>query len=230
MSTIMPVTKSTQIRHQPIQADSIIFDVDGTIWDSRDTVVTAWNAVMERVYPEKGAFPKEFLTGLFGKTMEDIAAALFPELEGKARDEMAERCFQYENELLNEMPGTVYDGVKETMIRLAKEFPLFIVSNCQCGYIEACMKGAGIAELITDHLCYGETLAPKSETLRRLIEKHGLKQPVYVGDTQGDADACSEAGVPMIFVTYGLGTVQNPQHSIDSMRELPDVIERCSTR
>lgn len=220
---------STQTTNQIIRADSIIFDVDGTIWDSRDTVATAWNAVMERYYPEKGAFPKEFLTGLFGKTMEDIAAALFPELEGEARGEMAERCFQYENELLDEKPGMVYDGVKETMALLAREFPLFIVSNCQCGYIEACMKGAGITELITDHLCYGETLAPKSETLRRLIEKHGLKHPVYVGDTQGDADACREAGVPMIFVTYGLGNVENPQMSIDSMRELPKVIEQCST-
>lgn len=219
---------STQTNDQTIQADSIIFDVDGTIWDSRDTVVTAWNAVMEREYPEKGAFPKEFLTGLFGKTMEDIAAALFPELEGKARAEMAERCFQYENELLDEKPGTVYDGVKETMEQLAKEFPLFIVSNCQCGYIEACMKGAGITELITDHLCYGDTLAPKSETLRRLIEKHGLKHPVYVGDTQGDADACREAGVPMIFVTYGLGKVDKPKFSVHSMQELPKLVERCS--
>ena len=224
----MSTTMSTRIKHHPIQADSIIFDVDGTIWDSRDTVVKAWNAVMEREYPEKGAFPKEFLTGLFGKTMEDIAAALFPELEGKARDEMAERCFQYENELLEEMPGVVYEGVKETMEHLTKEFSLFIVSNCLCGYIEAFMKGAGITGLITDNLCYGDTLAPKSETLRRLIEKHGLKQPVYVGDTQGDADACKEAGVPMIFVTYGLGEVEDPQISIDSMRELPNIVERCT--
>lgn len=213
---------------QTIQADSIIFDVDGTIWDSRDTVAESWNAVMERYYPEKGAFPKEFLTGLFGKTMEDIAAALFPELEGEARDQMAERCFQYENELLDEKPGKVYDGVKETMTQLKKQLPLFIVSNCQCGYIEACMKGAGITDLITDYLCYGDTLMPKSGTLRRLVEKHGLKHPVYVGDTQGDADACREAGIPMIFVTYGLGKVEKPLLSIDSMRELPQKIERCS--
>lgn len=213
---------------QRIKADSIIFDVDGTIWDSRDTVEEAWNEVMERYYPEKGTFPKEFLTGLFGKTMEDIAAALFPELHGEERAQMAERCFQYENELLSEKPGKVYDGIKETMTLLAKQMPLFIVSNCQCGYIEACMEGAGIEELITDHLCYGDTLAPKSETIRRIIEKHGLKQPVYVGDTQGDADACREAGIPMIFVSYGLGSVEKPLLSIDSIRRLPQVIELCS--
>ncbi|MCM1537076.1 MAG: HAD family hydrolase [bacterium] len=213
---------------QTIKADSIIFDVDGTIWDSRDTVAEAWNAVMERYYPQKGVFPKEFLTGLFGKTMEDIAAALFPELHGEERAQMAERCFQYENELLEEKPGKVYDGVKETMALLSERFPLFIVSNCQCGYIEACMKGAGIASYITDHLCYGDTLAPKSETLRRIAAKHGLRQPVYVGDTQGDADACKEADIPMIFVTYGLGKVEKPRLSAASIRELPKIIEHCS--
>lgn len=215
---------------QTVKADSIIFDVDGTIWDSRDTVAESWNVVMERYYPEKGAFPKEFLTGLFGKTMENIAAALFPELHGEERAQMAERCFSYENELLHEKPGMVYDGVKETMALLAERFPLFIVSNCQCGYIEVCMKGAGITEFITDHLCYGDTLAPKSETMRRLIEKHGLKHPVYVGDTQGDADACLKAGVPMIFAAYGLGNVEKPLYSIDSIRQLPQLIEHCSNQ
>lgn len=215
---------------QAVKADSIIFDVDGTIWDSRDTVAESWNVVMERCYPEKGAFPKEFLTGLFGKTMEDIASALFPELHGEERAQMAERCFSYENELLHEKPGIVYDGVKETMALLAERFPLFIVSNCQCGYIEVCMKGAGITEFITDHLCYGDTLAPKSETMRRLIEKHGLKQPVYVGDTQGDADACLEAGVPMIFAAYGLGNVEKPLRSITTIRQLPQIVEQCSNK
>lgn len=208
--------------------DGILFDIDGTIWDSRDTVAESWNAVMKDCYPEKGPFPKEFLTGLFGKTMEEIAAALFPELHGRERDEMAEKCFTYENELLREKPGRVYPGVKETMALLAGRYPLFIVSNCQKGYIEVCMKGAGIEELITDHLCYGDTLAPKSETIRRMIERHGLRHPVYVGDTQGDADACREAGVPMIFVTYGLGKVEKPLLAIDSIRELPGALERLA--
>ncbi len=206
--------------------DGILFDIDGTIWDSRDTVAESWNEVVRKYYPEKEAFPREFLTGLFGKTMEEIAEALFPELHGREREEIADKCFTYENELLYEKPGRVYPFVKETMELLAKRYPLFIVSNCQKGYIEVCMRGAGIEKLITDHLCYGDTLAPKSETIRRMIEKHGLKHPVYVGDTQGDADACREAGVPMIYVTYGLGRVEQPLLSIDSMRELPGALGR----
>lgn len=213
-----------------MKPDGILFDIDGTIWDSRDTVVESWNAVVKKYYPEKDPFPKEFLTGLFGKTMDEIAAALFPELHGEEREEMAEKCFAYENELLYEKPGKVYPGIKETMELLAVQYPLFIVSNCQCGYIEVCMKGADIEALITDHLCYGDTLAPKSETIRQMIRRHDLKHPVYVGDTQGDADACKEAGVPMIYVTYGLGKVENPLMAIHSIQELPEAIRRLPQR
>ena len=208
-----------------IKTDGIIFDIDGTLWDSREVVAEAWNEVIRKYYPERGELSPEFLTGLFGKPMDEIARALFPELTGDALEEMAEKCFDYENELLDTKPGKVYPDVRETLTGLAEKFPLFIVSNCQKGYIEVCMKGCGIEPLIKDHLCYGDTRAPKSETLRLLIEKHGLQAPVYVGDTQGDADACKEAGVPMIYVTYGLGKVQNPPRSIDRLAQLLNLTE-----
>ena len=43
---------------------------------------------------------------------------------------------------------------------------------------------------------------------------------VYVGDTQGDADACREAGVPMVYAAYGFGDVKEPWAVIQSMGEL----------
>lgn len=208
-----------------MKTDGIIFDIDGTLWDSRETVAEAWNEVISQYDPERKTLDRDFLTGLFGKPMDEIARALFPSLQGEALFQMAERCFAYENELLYEKPGKVYPGVRETLEKLSQKFPLFIVSNCQKGYVEVCMKGCGIEALIKDHLCYGDTKAPKSETLRRMIEKHGLKQPVYIGDTQGDADACKEANVPMIYVSYGLGKVDKPQITVDHIEELIDIVK-----
>lgn len=212
---------------EKIKTDGIIFDIDGTLWDSREVVAESWNEVIKKYYPEREELEAEFLTGLFGKPMDEIAKALFPELEGAELEEMAEKCFDYENKVLEERPGTVYPGIKETLEKLAETFPLFIVSNCQKGYIEVCMKGCDIEHLIKDHLCYGDTKAPKSETLRRVIEKHDLKAPLYVGDTQGDADACKEAGVPMVYVTYGLGKVENPQYTIEKIEQLEELVESC---
>ena len=210
-----------------MKTDGLIFDIDGTLWDSREVVAQAWNEVIRKYFPERKALDKEFLTGLFGKPMDEIAKALFPELAGEKLEHMADLCFSYENEVLYERPGTVYPKVKETLEALSRKVPLFIVSNCQKGYIEVCMKGCHIEELITDHLCYGDTKAPKSETLCRLIKKHGLKHPVYVGDTKGDADACKEAGIPMIFASYGLGKVADAKTVIRSIDELNGLIEKA---
>ena len=95
-----------------IKTDGIIFDIDGTLWDSREVVAEAWNEVIRKYYPERGELSPEFLTGLFGKPMDEIARALFPELTGDALEEMAEKCFDYENELLDTKPGKVYPDVR----------------------------------------------------------------------------------------------------------------------
>ena len=64
------------------------------------------------------------------------------------------------------------------------------------------MKSSGIEPYIKDHLCFGETQLSKDQTLLQLIGKNGLKSPVYVGDTQGDADSCSR----LVFLLFLLNT------------------------
>ena len=52
------------------------------------------------------------------------------------------------------------------------------------------------------------------------MERNGIKEAVYVGDTQGDANACKEAGIPMIFAAYGFGQVEEEHVAIQSFGEL----------
>lgn len=58
----------------------------------------------------------------------------------------------------------MYDGVVDTVKKLSEKYPLFIVSNCQCGYIEAMLNASGLGSYIKDHLCFEETQTPKSQT------------------------------------------------------------------
>ena len=114
----------------------------------------------------------------------------------------------------------VYDKVKETIISLSTQYQIFIVSNCQAGYIEAFLKNTGLENYVIDHLCPGDTGVLKADNIRLVMERNGLKSAVYVGDTQGDADACKKAGIPMIYAAYGFGQVEEPQVTIASMEEL----------
>lgn len=203
--------------------DSIIFDVDGTIWDSTESVADSWNkAIREHSNLDLTLDPVS-LSRVFGKTMTEIADALFPALDTEARMKLLDACYAEENRYLEDHPGLLYDGVAETIRNLSLRYPLYIVSNCQCGYIEVMLKTSGLAPYIKDHLCFGETLRPKGATIRMLMEKNSLKSPVYVGDTQGDADACKAAGIPFIFAEYGFGDVPDAATRIQRFSDLEKI-------
>lgn len=200
--------------------DGIIFDVDGTLWDSTDSVAESWNNALREHSSLDLTLNREILSGVFGKTMTEIGNTLFPTLSLEERLKLLDICYEYENSYLAEHPGILYDGVIETIRRLSEKHSLFIVSNCQLGYIEVTMKCAGIEPYIKDHLCFGETLVSKGETIRMLMERNGLKDPVYVGDTQGDAVACRDAGIPFIFAEYGFGDVPDAAMRIKNFSDL----------
>ena len=65
----------------------------------------------------------------------------------------------------------------------------------------------------------------KDENIRLIIERNNLKSPVYVGDTQGDFDACKKAGVPFIWAAYGFGKdVVADAGKIDEFSELEKLL------
>ena len=200
--------------------DGIIFDIDGTLWDSTDSVAASWNRAIRENSSLDLTIDAEILSGLFGKTMTEIGNALFPDYSEEERNRLLEICYQYENNYLIDHPGAAYPGVLDTIRKLYEKYPLFIVSNCQLGYIEVTMKGTGIEPYIKDHLCFGETQVSKGETLLMLMGRNDLKTPVYVGDTQGDADACRHAGIPFIFAEYGFGNVPDAAVRISTFSEL----------
>lgn len=204
--------------------DSIIFDVDGTLWDSTDSVARSWNLAIQENSSLDLTITENALQQVFGKTMTEIADTLFSRLPEKERIKLLEVCFQYENRYLETHPGKLYDGVTDTLAVLSGQYPLFIVSNCQKGYIEVLLRTCSLEPFIKDHLCFGETQTSKGQTILTLMKRNGLKNPVYVGDTRGDADACAEAGIPFIFAGYGFGDVPDAKMRISKFTDLKDLV------
>lgn len=200
--------------------DSLIFDIDGTLWDSRQVVADAWNEIVQRELGYDPQFTPERLSDLFGRTMTDIASRIFPDLPPERRGQMASLCFQGENRALEERAGTFYPSVLETIPRLAERYPLYILSNCQAGYIDVVLKHSGLAHCFSGWMCFDDTGLSKGENLKLLVQRHHLEHPVYVGDTQGDWEACQMAGVPMIFAAYGLGQVHDSLPTIQRFDQL----------
>ncbi len=187
--------------------DSIIFDLDGTLWDARENVCESWNVVLAQKWPELGQLTVEQFSAQMGKMMPDIGRALFPQLTPEQSNEVVDTCGLFENEYVAEHGGILYEDLEAVLAELSKKYRLFVVSNCQSGYIEAFLTAHDLKKYFSDIECFGNTLLPKADNIRLVVERNNLVSPVYVGDTAMDASSAVKAGVPFIWASYGYGEV-----------------------
>ena len=201
--------------------ESIIFDIDGTLWDSRALVAEGYNIQLRKENLHHLQTNADVLLQLFGRTMADIADNLFPELPEQERYALMDRCMEAEHREMEQDPCRIaFPGVVETLEKLAQNHNLFIVSNSQQGYPELTMRKMGIGHLIRATLCYGDTGKRKGQTILQLMKEQGMDSALYIGDTQGDYEATLEAGIPFVYCTYGFGNPADWAAKIDSFPEL----------
>lgn len=207
-----------------MKPDSIILDIDGTLWDSTPIVAEAWNRALEPYPSITFRFTPEKLTKLFGHPMDEIADLSFPFLPEKERYALMDSCCEREHDYLyTSTQNLLYPGVEDTIRKLSRVCPLFIVSNCQSGYIELFLEKTGLGDCITDFECPGNTGVGKGPNIRLVMERNRLASPVYVGDIEGDQKASKEAGIPFCHASYGFGQVQDPDYIIRQFSDLPGV-------
>jgi phosphoglycolate phosphatase len=202
------------------QIDSIIFDLDGTLWDAADTVSSAWKAAREQVDFEIQEITPEIVRSVAGTQHNLIFPMLFPHLSPEQQQELMEVSGKEEMAHIKRYGGKLYQGLEETLHYLQPKYKLFIVSNCQDGYIEAFLEHHNLKSYFQDHECSGRTGEPKDMNLKTIVERNKLESPVYVGDTQGDFDASAKADVPFIYASYGYREVEQYEHRLEQITDL----------
>ena len=207
--------------------DGIILDVDGTIWNTTGVVADAWNKTIDDLFPQVPHVTAQILQGQFGKTMDVIADNLFPMLSESDKKILMGKCCENEHKAIyHNTKNITYDGVIQTIKNLSKIIPIYIVSNCQKGYIELVMEKNNITKYIKDFECFGNNGFPKAKNISLIAERNGLKNPLYVGDTQGDYEACQEANVPFVWASYGFGKPADNKYfaKIDTFSQVEDLV------
>lgn len=206
-----------------MKIDSIIFDLDGTLWDSVDEIILTWNQIIAQHDDLRPPITRQEQESLMGLQMDEISRRLFPGETPERQKSLMAACMDEENRYLTQHGGRLYEGVAETLRKLAEKYPLCIVSNCQKGYIEAFLQAHKLEYLFTDHLSYGETLLSKGENNKLVIQRNGFRHPIYVGDTAGDRQSALDAGIPFVYAAYGFGTVDDYDAEIQSFSQLLDL-------
>ncbi|WP_439881767.1 HAD family hydrolase [Pontibacter sp. MBLB2868] len=204
--------------------DSIIFDLDGTLWDSTATIATAWQAAINQLDFVHRTITAEDVRAIAGMQYDAIYHKLFPELAGEEREQLQRLCAKLELEMLHEKGGELYPELAETLEYLQERYTLAIVSNCQSGYIEAFLEHYSLRSYFADHECYGSRGFPKADNILEVVKRNQMKTPVYIGDTTGDYESSQKAEVPFILAAYGFGTVAADVTRIAKLSDLTDLL------
>lgn len=198
--------------------DSLIFDMDGTLWDAVPSYCRIWEYTLKEFGISDIKVSRELLDSLMGKPVDVLVDAI---VTGPVdRQRFLAALDVNEDRMMPDLGGQLYPDVKETLRQLSQNHRLFMVSNCSPRGAVNFMAYAGVSDCFTDSLTYGQTRVGKDVNIAELVRRYDLKSPLYVGDTQGDADASHKAGVKMAWASYGFGHVSNPDYEIKKFSDL----------
>ena len=196
---------------------AVVFDLDGTLWDSAREVLLCWNQVLS---PLGRHITKKEMDRLMGLTPREIADAQFPDLPPAERYALTDRCLNAESPYLYERGARLYPKVRETLLQLKKRYYIGLVSNCTEDYALAFFHAHGLGGIFDDHETAGRTGLGKGENIALLLSRNQIEKAVYVGDTAKDQAAAQAAHIPFLYAIWGFGDLIGVQPCAERFSEL----------
>ena len=185
---------------------AVLFDLDGTLWDSSVEVLLCWNRVLS---PVGRHITEGEMARLMGLTPREIGDVQFPDLPPKERYDLTDRCLLSEEPYLYERGARLYPHVRETLRLLKDRYFIGLVSNCTELYALAFLHAHGLAGLFDDHETAGRTGLGKGENISLLLKRNAIQKAVYVGDTAKDLAAARAANIPFLYASWGFGDLKD---------------------
>jgi phosphoglycolate phosphatase len=222
------VNNTTPIRFEGVRA--LIFDLDGTLIDSKLDLALSVNAALEHM--GRAALPHPLIYGYVGKGAPRlIEQALGSGASCAECDEgLAFFLSYYRKHMLDNT--VTYPGVREGLAAL-EGLTMAVLTNKPVRFSQAIVDGLGLGKYF--RAVYGgnsfETKKPDPAGTKVLLREFGItpREAMVVGDSEVDVQTARNAGTWACGVTYGLGADRlaeyPPDLLIDSLEELAGYLD-----
>ena len=204
--------------------ESIIFDLDGTLWSTIESCVKVLKEAKSRHIEITKDISSEEVAKSMGKPFDEIVSNYYGYIVKEKAVIIAKEAFEenVKNLMLN--GGNLYPHLEEVISKLSKKYKLFIVSNCIDGYIESFLETSKLSKYFLDYESNGRTKLSKGDNIKLIMKRNDIKKGIYVGDTVSDKEAAEYAKIPFVYASYGFGDVDSYDYKIEELDNLLTVL------
>ncbi len=211
---------------------NVLFDLDGTLTDSREGIIRSLQDALVRVGHQPPGFDSlEWVIG------PDIRRSIGTLLATDDRElvEHTLRLYRERYGSVGLFENRLYDGVEAALTELAEEGATLVVATAKpLVYAERIVAHFGLDRWIDG--VFGPTLdgthSAKPELLRHVLDARGFlpEQTAMVGDRLQDVEGAASVGIPCVGVNYGYGRANELAGAAvvcGSPAEIPEALNRA---
>jgi phosphoglycolate phosphatase len=217
-----------------VAVDLIIFDLDGTLVDSRLDIANSVNEVLQRM--DRQRLPEKKVYEFIGHGVRNLLERSLGNAPDKEVDLSVEMFLQsYGRHLLDNT--RLYPGTREALEVLRPGRTLSVLTNKPLAESIALLEGLELRSYF--QFIYGGESFPRRKPdpmgAEALIEKAGADRDrvLMVGDSRVDYDTARNASIHICLVSYGFGAEEigalAPDYVVDDLRQLIPIVENTST-
>ncbi len=203
----------------------LIFDLDGTLWETLDTTLEASN-IIAKENPEVKEITMDIVKRGMGLSSKENAKNYMPYLSEQKGIYYLKLISEKNFELIKEKGAHIYPGVSDVIKSLSKKYKLGIVTNNYDEYAKVFLDKSNLGDYFTDYIGAASYSITKGEAIKKMVSKYNEDNNYYIGDIKKDMEAAYEAGIGFIHAKYGFQSNVDCDYDIDNIKELDELLNR----